>query len=248
MHTSTPDERRRIGRISEWVKAPEFVPRHRKTLAHSFGVPNEPVLGDIIDSSLSFHADVPPPFAPNGNFFPEMTFNNNLRMHQSLHQFRPQPTPLLKQRVPPIIPGGPPGMVPPLQMPLHRPGAPNLSFVPNGYTANVTSLNTGCGVAIPAIVLKKKRKRRHKKAKDSNEAMSKSEICKSSKEMTGDVTSASDDLPTRESSQHFGAHSSSFPEHLNTLSEEPDDSQEIRHLIGGSCPDLSEAQLQMWGS
>ncbi|KAK0398046.1 hypothetical protein QR680_002400 [Steinernema hermaphroditum] len=235
----------------EWVKAPEFVPRHRKTLAHSFGVPNEPLLGDIADPSLSFHADVPPPFTPNGNFFPEMTFGNELHMQQSVHQYQPQPMPLMKPRglLPAMMPRPPlpgrMGMPAPPQMPLTRAAAPNLSFVPNGYTANVTSLNTGCGVAIPAIVLKKKRKRRHKKAKDMSEMLSKPET-EPSEEMTREVTSTSDELSTRESSQYIGAHSSSFPDHLNTLSEEPEDESESRQLIGGSCPDLSEAQLQMW--
>ncbi|KAL6740475.1 hypothetical protein Aduo_013826 [Ancylostoma duodenale] len=195
----------------KWLKAPEFVPR-KKMLADAFAPPPD------LHQDISSLTEVP--FVPIGHL--------------------PQPPHLAKCVAGPFIPAAPapfvhpappfPPMVP--MPPAAAAGPPAMPVIPNGYTVNITNLNQGVGPPIPAIVLRKKRRKRNKNTQSL--VMNSSESPTSSHPLD----------PNGYGSDRNGA---STPDDAPIMEdEESPATTDAKQLLSGSCPDLTEEQLEIW--
>uniref|UniRef100_A0A914XKA2 Uncharacterized protein n=1 Tax=Plectus sambesii TaxID=2011161 RepID=A0A914XKA2_9BILA len=126
---------------------------------------------------------------------------------------------------------------------LIRPGA-----VPPGYTANITSINSGNGPPIHAIVLKKKRKKRNRRQKTKLDDEDPSDPNNSTSAGAG---SSKESTPTYEDVSTTDM-ASSEPD-LSKMPQLPSEAVEEAFgridqaaVMGGSCPDLSDAQRELW--
>ncbi|KHN84100.1 hypothetical protein Tcan_16922 [Toxocara canis] len=239
----------------EWLKAPEFVPRSRQTLADSFrsdGVPFDtnsgasyvpdglvmPTSGftNITEPSATFSSlptiiDMPQPvFPPHGTIgFP---------LPQPTRYPLPRSVGLVRFPMPRIAPA--PFLI-----------RPPLGLVPPGYSANITQINAGIGPPIPALVLKKKRRKRHRRLKEFtyNQPEQKASPSSAHPADPNGYLSEGDDGSTRESTQLRLQLASSEPD-LTKSATYKQASEEAGHveesLLRGSCPDLSDSQLQLW--
>ncbi|KAK6748661.1 hypothetical protein RB195_001337 [Necator americanus] len=191
----------------KWLKAPEFVPR-TKMLVDAFAPPPD------LHQDISSLTEVP--FVPIGHL--------------------PQSSQLAKW---PFIPSSPapfvhpappfPPMVP--MPPAATPGTPALPVIPNGYTVNITNLNQGAGPPIPAIVLRKKRRKRNKNTQ--------SLVMNSSESPTSSH-------PLDPNGYGSDRNAASTPDEAPIMENEESTVTDAKQLLSGSCPDLSEEQLEMW--
>ncbi|CAJ0568896.1 unnamed protein product, partial [Mesorhabditis spiculigera] len=115
----------------------------------------------------------------------------------------------------------------------YPPVPPPFAFVPNGYSANVHNINPGLGPPIPAIVLKKKRRRRNK---DRPQSML----------LEGESDSCSPPAPS--DPKEFNRDSTGDRTTINEEDEDVENASPSKEgaPLGGSCPDLSQQQLEMW--
>nr|CDJ85892.1 Protein T04B2.3, isoform b [Haemonchus contortus] len=111
------------------------------------------------------------------------------------------------------------------------PIAPRMPVIPNGYTVNITNLNQGVGPPIPAIVLRKKRRKRNKNTQSL--VMNSSESPSSSHPLD----------PNGYASDRNGA---TTPDDAPIVEDDESSGADGKQLLSGSCPDLSEEQLEMW--
>ncbi|WKY05213.1 hypothetical protein Q1695_005885 [Nippostrongylus brasiliensis] len=214
----------------KWLKAPEFVPR-TKMLAEAFAPPAE---GPTDCSPLT---EVP--YVPIGHLSHAAAVNKCMAppfMHSTAAPFMTPPT----APFPPMVPTMPPATAVP-------PVAPRMPVIPNGYTVNITNLNQGCGPPIPAIVLRKKRRKRNKNTQSL--VMNSSESPSSSHPLDPNDRNA---VPTPEEGQILEDDESPasflcdficYDQCRSISSLEVNGKQQ---LMSGSCPDLSEEQLEMW--
>ncbi|PAV77101.1 hypothetical protein WR25_12878 [Diploscapter pachys] len=232
----------------EWLKAPEFVPRSRQhqQLADAFSSPDEPSSSSGYEDSIeSPPAQNFPPHVQNVHHpnMPEIQyapFKPALLPHPfvapahalAMSGFAPAPisSPLTAPMSlpPPHLTAISGLMAPPLPrpaLPQQTPSVGPLSFLPPGYSANITNINPGIGPPIPAIVLKKRRRRRNKQHHTNSMVIGDSESPASS-------------------SQPADSNECGSVEDLNREAKEL--SGECGSALGGSCPDLTEEQLQMW--
>ncbi|KAK6111502.1 hypothetical protein QQG55_43900 [Brugia pahangi] len=117
-----------------------------------------------------------------------------------------------------------------------------LSLVSPGYSANITHINSGIGLPIPAVILKKKRRKRHRRLKAN--------LSSATERVNGNSFCNGLEAFSDESTQTQLQATSSEPNlNKNSLSEQPsteDASNSETHPLGGSCPDLSNSQLLLW--
>ncbi|CAJ0959044.1 unnamed protein product, partial [Mesorhabditis belari] len=218
-----------------WIQAPEFVPRS-KQLHDAFSSSSPPPFDPDLEKASFYNYDeqqspdhqtiIEQPFIPSGHHFPEVSRNP---IHQTRVSIGGVP-------VPPLLPNPhlPFPMLP--SFPGRFPnGPPPFAFVPNGYSANVTNINPGLGPPIPAIVLKKKRRRRNKEKTQSMLLEGESESC------SPPVPSDPKEFP-RETT---GDRTTIEEEYIDERNERESTSQRDQ-AVGGSCPDLSQQQLEMW--
>uniref|UniRef100_A0A914CRN3 Uncharacterized protein n=1 Tax=Acrobeloides nanus TaxID=290746 RepID=A0A914CRN3_9BILA len=280
----------------DWLKAPVFVPRSHQVLAETFGLADamafpeagyspdypENTASEFSTTSLPENYWSPPSenfSKPNNVSLP--TYPSSSAPLPSLMKIRTNPisTALPRHGQPPpspslySVPPPPSANVPtfahlPVSRPPFLPTTHPFSFLPRGYSANITSINSGIGPPIPAIVLKKKRKRRPRKYKDierksfdsptSSIDRHPSDPNDTSYNMTVENSVQSPRAGSvdnvREPSARSLAIASSEPE-LNSKEFENsmDESALISstsktesNFIGGSCPDLSDDQLKIW--
>uniref|UniRef100_A0A7E4ZXS6 PHD-type domain-containing protein n=1 Tax=Panagrellus redivivus TaxID=6233 RepID=A0A7E4ZXS6_PANRE len=246
--------------IDDWVNAPEFIPRHKQSLANSFGFLN-PMATSQHESGFMFPDATNYPY-PDPHTLMETSYDSGVS-----YSLPPSTTPESVTMQSAIAP--PFNLQPILnQRPLLPPiGNLNLSmnndqtfsFVPKGYSANLTAINSGIGPPIAAIVLKKKRKRRPRRGKTAMEVMNtRSEgTYESLRDLQGfqsTPTSEGKDttmtvLPGRGSTKSNGHIRSmtSEPDLASLISAEGSPSSQTGHKnLADSCPDLSATQLELW--
>ncbi|VDO28594.1 unnamed protein product [Brugia timori] len=104
------------------------------------------------------------------------------------------------------------------------------------------SFTTEIGLPIPAVILKKKRRKRHRRLKAN--------LSSATERVNGDSFCNGLEAFGDESTQTQLQAISSEPNlNKNSLSEQPsteDASNSETHPLGGSCPDLSNSQLLLW--
>ncbi|VDM09471.1 unnamed protein product [Wuchereria bancrofti] len=102
--------------------------------------------------------------------------------------------------------------------------------------------NSGIGPPIPAVILKKKRRKRHRRLKVN--------LSSATEQVNGGSFCNGLEVPGGESTQTQLQATSSEPDlNKKSLSEQPsteDASNSEMHPLGGSCPDLSNSQLLLW--
>ncbi|VDM91703.1 unnamed protein product [Litomosoides sigmodontis] len=249
----------------EWLKAPEFVPRSRQFLDNSFRpdgmifannlLVNNSVNGAIMASNIlsqqtQAHVVAGIPFSPVRTVLdlPQPIFSTQNMVPFAINQ--PPSYFMPTASVPPPQPPPPP---PPPAATLIRFPIPSinqttlalrdaLGMVPPGYSANITHIDSGVGPPIPAVILKKKRRKRHRRPKanltSTTEKVSGGSFCSGLEVAEGE--------PTQPQLQ---ATSSEPNLNKNSLSEQPsteDASNSEVHPLGGSCPDLSNSELLLW--
>ncbi|VDK42985.1 unnamed protein product [Anisakis simplex] len=256
----------------EWLKAPEFIPRSKQLLNESFRT-------DMTTPTTNYmqnQGPLMPTLAMNGfTNIPEAPLPAPPRAAPPLPPFSSLPTiidmpqpvypshgtigfPLTAQatRYPPL-----PRSLGIVRFPIPRITTttptpfllrPPLGLVPPGYSANITQINAGMGPPIPALVLKKKRRKRHRRLKE----LSTNQTEKDASNVAHPVdpngyVSEGDDNSTKDSTQFRLQLASSEPD-LTKNSNSKRASEESGNIEGsllhGSCPDLSDSQLQLWDS
>uniref|UniRef100_A0A915BB95 Uncharacterized protein n=1 Tax=Parascaris univalens TaxID=6257 RepID=A0A915BB95_PARUN len=240
----------------EWLKAPEFVPRSRKALAESFQNDNVP-----FDSSATANYLPDTPIMPTNGF---TNITEPTAPYSSIPTIIDMPQPVF----PPHGAAGFP-MAQPARYPLPRPVGlmrfpvpriaptpflirPPLGLVPPGYSANITQINAGIGPPIPALVLKKKRRKRHRRLKEfaNNQTENKASSSSTHPADPNGYASDGDEISTRESTQIRQQVAASEPDlSKGTTYQQPTEEESGNvegNLLRGSCPDLSDSQLQLW--
>uniref|UniRef100_A0A915PNQ4 Uncharacterized protein n=1 Tax=Setaria digitata TaxID=48799 RepID=A0A915PNQ4_9BILA len=100
----------------------------------------------------------------------------------------------------------------------------------------------GIGPPIPAVILKKKRRKRHRRLKAN--------LSSNIEKVNSSSFRNSSEVPVDESAEAQLQETSSEPNlNKNSLSEQPsteEASNSEMHPLGGSCPDLSNSQLLLW--
>ncbi|CAI4227794.1 unnamed protein product [Auanema sp. JU1783] len=192
----------------EWLKAPEFIPRSR----------------------LNEAFDLPPQFSSTNALTTDDCHGySNVLAHFPANQmaFPPALQSIASSAV--VLPSMVPNPITSTASNMSGQNLPTftahpsatLTGIPQGYSANLTSIQAGFGTPIPAIVLRKKRRKRNRHTNSVLSSLNSHET--EMTEVEKDVQPDSANVPTQ-------------------IIEE----QSHEKLIGGSCPDLSEDQLQMW--
>ncbi|KAE9556521.1 hypothetical protein FO519_000215 [Halicephalobus sp. NKZ332] len=213
---------------AEWVQAPEFIPKHRRSLADSFGYFNP--LSNLPEDS------------GNNDLIYESSNINNVNVYPFADPNSIQSISTAPYELQASFPQGFPVNHVPLSSPNVRcvpfPSASPYDLVPKGYSANFTAINPGVGPPIAAIVLKKKRKRRPRKP-----------ISKLDKNANEGPTSSREDQNSESRERDFQTYPKRFSSEQNLMNSTSLDSlsQTGRKICRGfSCPHFSDEQLTMW--
>nr|CDP98325.1 Bm10483 [Brugia malayi] len=238
----------------EWLKAPEFVPRSKQILDQSFHpdemifANNLPINNSINGIILRNHilrqqpqAHVLAATAARMPFSPVRTI---LDLPQPIISAQNMVPFAIDQSTPPYcmptVTATPPQQPQPLPTSLPS-GAAMIRFPIPSFNQTALALPE-IGLPIPAVILKKKRRKRHRRLKAN--------LSSATERVNGDSFCNGLEAFGDESTQTQLQAISSEPNlNKNSLSEQPsteDASNSETHPLGGSCPDLSNSQLLLW--
>ncbi|KAJ1350675.1 hypothetical protein KIN20_006532 [Parelaphostrongylus tenuis] len=184
-------------------------------------VPRRKILEEAFASLPGCRQDRSPltevPFVPIGHLAGQVSMDKYIGAPPLIS---PPPAPYVAPPFPPMV------AMPPATASSHP-----MPVIPNGYTVNITNINQGGGPPIPAIVLRKKRRKRNKQTQSL--VMNSSESSSPSHPLD----------PNGYGSDRNGGTTTPNP---SPIKEDEETADVSKQLLSGSCPDLSDEQLEIW--